>query len=53
MLDIFSRYLPGWVVVDSHDRDILKAWIDQVLAAQGDSIASRSLTLLSGNREAF
>lgn len=35
MLDIYSRYAPGWLVVDSHDGDIVKAWIDQVVAAQG------------------
>jgi putative transposase len=35
MLDIYSRYVPGWLVVDIHDGDIVKAWIDQVVAAQG------------------
>lgn len=35
MLDIFSRYVPGWLVVDVHDGEIVKAWIDQVVAAQG------------------
>ncbi|MEO5680317.1 MAG: DDE-type integrase/transposase/recombinase, partial [Acidimicrobiales bacterium] len=35
MLDIYSRYVPGWLVVDCHDGDIVKAWIDQVVAAQG------------------
>lgn len=35
MLDIYSRYVPGWLVVDIHDGEIVKAWIDQVVAAQG------------------
>ncbi|MGQ0744036.1 MAG: DDE-type integrase/transposase/recombinase [Acidimicrobiales bacterium] len=35
MIDIFSRYVPGWAVVDIHDGPIVKAWIDQVVAAQG------------------
>ena len=35
MVDIFSRYVPGWVVVDIHDGEIVKAWIDQVVTAQG------------------
>jgi len=44
MIDIFSRYVPGWVVVDSHDAEVVKAWIDQVVAAQGD-IEAASLTI--------
>jgi putative transposase len=44
MIDIFSRYVPGWVVVDSHDGEVVKAWIDQVVAAQGD-IQAASLTI--------
>lgn len=35
MLDIWSRYVPGWLVVDVHDAKIVRAWIDQVVAAQG------------------
>jgi len=45
MLDIFSRYAPGWVVVESHDGGIVKAWIDQVVAAQGDAITRGALTI--------
>jgi putative transposase len=44
MIDIFSRYVPGWVVVDSHDGEVVKAWIDQVVTAQGD-IQAASLTI--------
>jgi putative transposase len=44
MIDIFSRYVPGWIVVDSHDGEVVKAWIDQVVAAQGD-IEAASLTI--------
>ncbi len=44
MLDIFSRYVPGWLVVDIHDGEIVKAWIDQVVTAQG-GIAAGSLTI--------
>ncbi len=44
MIDIFSRYVPGWLVVDIHDGNIVKAWIDQLVAAQGD-IEPGSLTV--------
>ena len=44
MIDIFSRYVPGWLVVDVHDGDIVKAWIDQVVAAQG-GLEAGSLTI--------
>jgi putative transposase len=44
MLDIFSRYVPGWLVVDTHDGEIVKAWIDQVVAAQG-GIEAGTLTI--------
>jgi putative transposase len=44
MIDIFSRYVPGWLVVDSHDGDIVKAWIDGIVAAQG-GIEAATLTI--------
>ncbi len=44
MIDIFSRYVPGWLVVDTHDGEIVKAWIDAVVAAQG-GIAAGTLTI--------
>ena len=44
MLDIFSRYVPGWLVVDVHDGEIVKAWIDQIVAAQG-GISPGTLTI--------
>ncbi len=44
MIDIFSRYVPGWLVVDIHDGDIVKGWIDQVVAAQG-GVEAGSLTI--------
>ncbi len=46
MIDIFSRYVPGWAVVDIHDGAIVKAWIDQVVAAQG-GVKAGSLTIHS------
>ena len=44
MIDIYSRYVPGWLVVDTHDGDIVKAWIDQVVAAQG-GVEAGTLTI--------
>lgn len=44
MIDIFSRYVPGWLVVDIHDGAIVKAWIDQLVAAQG-GVEPASLTI--------
>jgi len=44
MLDIFSRYSPGWLVVDGQDGLLVRAWIADVLAAQGP-IAEGSLTI--------
>ena len=44
MLDIFSRYSPGWLVVDGQDGLVVRAWIADVLAAQGP-IAPDSLTI--------
>ena len=29
MLDIYSRYCPGWMVVDQEDGQVAKAWIDR------------------------
>ena len=44
MIDIFSRYVPGWLVVDVHDGQIVKAWIEAVVAAQG-GIEAGTLTI--------
>lgn len=44
MIDIFSRYVPGWLVVDSHDGDIVKGWIERLVAGQG-GVAPASLTI--------
>ena len=34
MLDLFSRYCPGWMVVDQEDAQVAKAWLAEVTAAQ-------------------
>ena len=34
MLDIFSRYCPGWMVVDQEDAQVAKGWLAEVTAAQ-------------------
>jgi putative transposase len=34
MLDIYSRYCPGWMVVDQEDGRVAKAWISEVVASQ-------------------
>ena len=34
MLDIFSRFCPGWMVVDQEDAQVAKAWLAEVTAAQ-------------------
>ena len=34
MLDIYSRYCPGWMVVDQEDGQVAKAWIAEVVASQ-------------------
>jgi putative transposase len=34
MLDIFSRFCPGWMVVDQEDGQVAKAWLAEVTAAQ-------------------
>jgi len=46
MIDIFSRYVPGWVAVEVHDGAVVKAWIDQVIAALG-GVEAGSLTIHS------
>lgn len=35
MLDIFSRYSPGWLVVDEGDGLVVRSWIEQLVATQG------------------
>ncbi|MGI9120058.1 MAG: integrase catalytic domain-containing protein, partial [Acidimicrobiales bacterium] len=35
MLDIYSRYCPGWMVVDQQDAQVAKAWLAEVIASQG------------------
>jgi putative transposase len=35
MLDLFSRYCPGWMVVESHDAEIVRDWIEGIVAVQG------------------
>jgi putative transposase len=34
MLDIYSRYCPGWMVVDQEDGQVAKAWLEDVTASQ-------------------
>jgi putative transposase len=34
MVDIYSRYCPGWMVVDQEDGQLAKAWIAEVVASQ-------------------
>jgi len=34
MLDIYSRYCPGFLVVDQEDAQVAKAWLSEVTAAQ-------------------
>ena len=34
MLDIYSRYCPGWMVVDQEDGQVAKAWLKEVTASQ-------------------
>jgi putative transposase len=43
MLDIYSRYCPGWMVVDQEDGQVAKAWLKQVTASQ--NIAPATLTI--------
>jgi putative transposase len=35
MLDIFSRYCPGWMVIDDERADAVRDWIEVVVASQG------------------
>jgi putative transposase len=35
MLDIFSRYCPGWMVVAGQDAQVVRDWIERVVAGQG------------------
>ncbi len=43
MLDIYSRYCPGWMVVDQEDAQVAKAWLAEVAASQ--HIRPGSLTI--------
>ena len=43
MLDIYSRYCPGWMVVDQEDAQVAKAWLAEVTASQ--HIAPGTLTI--------
>jgi putative transposase len=44
MLDIFSRYSPGWLVVGRGDGLVVKAWIEGIVAATGP-IPAGTLTI--------
>jgi putative transposase len=35
MLDIFSRYCTGWMVVEGHDAEVVRDWIEAVVAVHG------------------
>ncbi len=35
MLDIFSRYCTGWMVVEGHDAEVVRDWIETVVVAHG------------------
>jgi putative transposase len=35
MLDIFSRYCPGWMVVQGQDAQLVRDWIERVVTGQG------------------
>ena len=35
MLDLFSRYSPGWMVVEGQDGAVVRDWIDRIVAAHG------------------
>jgi putative transposase len=35
MLDIFSRYSPGWMVVQGQAAEVVRDWIEAIVAAQG------------------
>ena len=44
MLDIFSRYCPGWIVVEGQDGAVVRDWIEGVLRDAGP-IAAGTLTI--------
>lgn len=35
MLDLFSRYCPGWMVVPDEHADVVRDWIEAVVASEG------------------
>ena len=35
MLDIFSRYCPGWMIVEGQEAHVVRDWIEGVVAAHG------------------
>lgn len=35
MLDIFSRYAPGWLVIEGQHAEVVRDWIEGVVAAAG------------------
>ena len=43
MLDIFSRYCPGWMVIEGHDAEVVRDWIEAIVASQGPFEPGRSL----------
>ena len=47
MLDVHSRYCPGWMVVPDERADTVADWIAQVVASQGP-IPAGTLTIPAG-----
>jgi putative transposase len=43
MLDIFSRYCPGWMVVESERAELVRDWIEAVVTAHGPAEPARLL----------
>ncbi len=43
MLDIFSRYVPGWLVVEGQESHVVRDWIEAVVTAQ--AIPAGTLTI--------
>jgi len=41
MLDIFSRYCPGWMVVEGERAEVVRDWIAAVVAARGPAEPGR------------
>ena len=35
MLDIFSRYSPGWIVIEGQEAQVVRDWIEAVVTARG------------------